>query len=71
MSTLFKKDIDPMCIYCAHGTALSQQQVACPKKGVQLSTNSCRRFRYDPLRRTPPRPRKADFSYINPDDFIL
>ena len=30
---LFQKKIEPRCAYCAHGRQLSQDEVACPKKG--------------------------------------
>lgn len=69
--SLFKRDIDPMCIYCTHGHALSALEVACKKKGVKKGNESCRHFKYDPLRRVPPRPKKADFSGISPEDFTL
>lgn len=68
---LFKKDIDPMCVYCAHGHDLSPDEVACVKKGIKAPTDHCRRFRYDPLRRIPPRPKKMDFSDLSPEDFSL
>lgn len=66
---LFKQDIDPMCMYCQHGQQMSAQQVVCPKKGVKAPYDSCRKFQYDPLRRIPPRPKKADFSNLKPEDF--
>lgn len=68
---IFRKDLEPMCIYCTHGKPLSQMEVACAKRGVQSPTNHCRKFRYDPLKRTPPRPVKADFSQFTADDFKL
>lgn len=68
---LFKKDIDPMCIYCIHSSELSLDQIACVKKGIKSPTDNCRQFRYDPLRRVPPRPKKADFSGLSPEDFSL
>lgn len=68
---LFDRKIDPMCLYCKHGKMLSEQEIACPKRGVQRATSSCRRFRYDPLRRVPPRPKKMDFSDFSPDDFKI
>ena len=33
--------------------------------------SSCRSFRYDPLKRVPPRPVKADFSTLKDEDFQL
>ncbi len=68
---LFRKKIDPMCVYCHFGTMVDEQQLICQKKGPQAPTDSCRKFRYDPLRRVPPRPKKADFSDLSPEDFSL
>lgn len=68
---VFRKDIEPMCLYCAFGKSLSETEVACPKRGVQSAMNHCRKFKYDPLRRNPPRPVKADFSHFSADDFKL
>ena len=63
---LFQKKIDPRCTYCALGRPLNQEQVVCPKKGVMSAGSSCHAFRYDPLKRVPPRPVKADFDpYIH------
>lgn len=69
--SLFKKDIDPMCAYCLHGVPLSEMEIACAKQGVQSALDSCKRFRYDPLKRIPPRPIKADFSGLSPEDFMI
>ena len=32
--SLFQKNIEPRCVYCIHGRALSENEVLCPKKGV-------------------------------------
>lgn len=69
--SLFKQDIDPMCVYCAFGQQVSSQEVICPKKGLMAPYDSCRKFQYDPLRRVPPRPKKADFSKLKKEDFSI
>ena len=46
-------------------------QVVCDKKGVMSGASHCRAFRYDPLKRVPPRPAKADFSGLKDEDFQL
>ena len=56
--SLFQKKIEPRCAYCAHSRALGEDQVVCPKKGVMAAGSHCRGFRYDPLKRVPPRPAK-------------
>ncbi len=50
---LFRKKIEPRCAYCAHGAQVSAEEVACEKKGVVDASGSCRRFKYDPLKRVP------------------
>ena len=55
---LFQTSIDPRCAYCAHGRELDRDQVVCPRKGVMSAGSHCSSFRYDPLKRIPPRPAK-------------
>ncbi len=69
--SLFQKDIEPRCAYCARGYTLDNDQVACAKKGVVNAGSSCRAFKYDPLKRVPPRPVKPDFSKLKDEDFTL
>ena len=61
---LFRKNIEPRCAYCAHSRPLDENSVSCRKKGPMAQTDSCRAFRYDPLRRVPPNPAvlKTDFT---------
>ena len=61
---LFQKKIEPRCVYCARSRPLDEEQVVCDKKGVMS-------FRYDPLKRVPPRPAKADFSALKDEDFQI
>ena len=68
---LFDKKIEPRCAYCARCRPLSPEEMACPKKGVVPASGSCRAFRYDPLKRVPPRPARADFSGYQMEDFVL
>ncbi|MCI8594771.1 MAG: hypothetical protein HFF09_05900 [Oscillospiraceae bacterium] len=68
---LFKKSMEPRCAYCVRGKALGDGSLACPKKGVVAGNFSCGSFRYDPLKRQPPRPASADFSKLTDDDFSL
>ena len=71
MSKLFQDKIEPRCAYCVHSRPLSGDQVICKKKGVLSSAGHCWSFKYDPLRRTPPRPAKVEFSGLKDEDFIL
>ena len=68
---LFQKKIEPRCAYCSRGRALRDEQIVCDKKGVMSAGSSCRAFKYDPLKRVPPRPAKADFSRLSDEDFKL
>ena len=68
---LFQKKIDPRCVYCARGRRLSEDQVICPKKGVMEAGSHCRAFKYDPLKRTPPRPAALAGSGLKDEDFQL
>ena len=53
---LFGKNIDPACSYCEHSIPTGSEAVLnCPHKGKVAPGESCRRFRYDPLRRVPTR----------------
>lgn len=63
--------MEPRCAYCARGRTLNQDQVACPKKGVMSAGSHCGAFRYDPLKRVPPRPAKLDSSHMSEEDFTL
>lgn len=71
MAMLFEKDMDPRCIYCKRGQALDGQTVICCKRGVLGSGGGCHRFRYDPLKRVPPKPLPVDFSQWKQEDFSL
>ena len=61
-----ESDEDIICAMCEHGTPLfTGDAVLCRRHGLVKPTSRCRRFRYDPLKRsirpTPPLP-TLDFS---------
>lgn len=68
---LFQKGIEPRCAYCAHGRELNEEQIVCPKKGVMAAGSHCRSFKYDPLKRVPPRPPKLAGVGLSDEDFKL
>ena len=68
---LFKKDIEPRCAYCKRGALLDEEQVMCMKKGIVSSAGACRKFKYDPLKRVPPKPLAPNVSPLKEEDFIL
>jgi len=68
---LFRKNIDPSCAYCRHGERVSDTMVLCMKKGSVSPDDRCRSFRYDPLKRVPPRPVGLDTDRLEEKDFSL
>lgn len=68
---LFQKKIEPRCTYCAKGAPLEDGQILCARKGVVSPAGSCQGFRYDPLKRVPPRPAALDTSHLRDEDFRL
>ncbi len=59
------------CLYCARGTQLEDGTVLCVKKGLRQGDDPCRRFRYDPLKRIPPKPKALDPDRYGEEDFSL
>lgn len=68
---LFRKKIERSCAYCAHGTALDEQQVLCSKRGICTLPNKCGKFRYDPTKRIPTRFKALDLGKYKEEDFKL
>lgn len=67
MSGLFRKKIDPRCVYCSRSVSLSGNEVVCVKHGVVEAYGSCRHFKYDPLKRVPPKPVRLGRNYDDAD----
>ena len=68
---LFQTSIEPRCAYCARGRELDPGQVVCSKKGVMSAGSHCGSFKYDPLKRVPPRPVKLSNLGLREEDFKL
>ena len=68
---LFRKKIDRSCMYCIHSAKYSEEQMLCAKRGVVSMDSQCRRFRYDPFKRIPARPKALDLKKYEEDDFSL
>ncbi len=68
---LFRKRIEKSCTYCRFGTMLEDGLVLCTKRGVVSSYRKCRKFRYDPIKRIPVKPKALDFGKYNSKDFSL
>ena len=68
---LFSKKIQHSCSYCAFGTKVGSEQILCTKHGVVSLYYACRKFRYDPCKRVPPRPKPLDLKKYDDEDFSL
>ena len=71
LGKLFRRDMDPRCVYWEKGQQIHEREVACVKRGVVPAEYHCRAFRYDPLKRVPPRPAALDTEKLNEADFSL
>ena len=69
--TLFKKDMEPSCLYCENGVQVTEELIMCEKWGMMDITESCRHFEYDPLKRVPARPKKIAVGNLKAEDFKL
>jgi hypothetical protein len=68
---LFRKKITQSCTYCCHGTVLEEGQILCTRRGVVQEMDKCRKFKYDPCKRIPTKPKPLDFSQYDDCDFSL
>lgn len=70
MQRLYNNKISPACEYCNFGRLSADlESVLCSKNGVMSPSSSCRKFKYDPLKRRPKRaPKLMEFSK---EDFEL
>jgi hypothetical protein len=68
---LFRKKLPRSCAYCIHSTKLNYEEVLCIKRGISRIDKSCRKFKYDPCKRIPMKPKASDFSKYDTEDFTL
>lgn len=68
---LFRKKIERSCSYCVYGARLEVGQILCSKHGMRMIDESCRRFKYDPLKRIPAKGKALDLSKYDDNDFSL
>ena len=68
---LFRKKIQRSCGYCRNGVAFDQDQILCTKCGVVSAFYACRKFKYDPCKRTPAKAKAQNFDQYDKDDFSL
>lgn len=66
----FNKKLQHRCEYCVHGIGiLNSNEIICKKKGVTDRQDCCRRYKYDPLKRTPENAKIS--SNYSAEDFSL
>ena len=68
---LFRKKIERACDYCLYGTKADEDTIICSKKGMKHPEDQCWKFKYDPTKRVPGKPRALDFSKYDDQDFSL
>lgn len=68
---LFRKKIERSCSYCVYGAKLEGGQILCSKSGMRTIDESCRKFKYDPIKRVPSKAKALDFSKYESQDFSL
>lgn len=68
---LFRKKTPCSCLYCANATRIDDDFFLCMKRGIVTEKEKCRKFRYDPCKRIPCKPKALDFSKYNDHDFSL
>lgn len=61
----------PGALTAAKGSRIGEDKVACVKRGVVMPEDHCGAFKYDPLKRVPPRPMKLDTDKLREEDFQL
>ena len=66
----FNKHLPKYCKYCLFGAEIGNDgEIACRKHGITDSLDSCRSYKYDPLKREPEQS-KIDTEYT-PEDFSI
>ena len=66
----FNNDLQKSCQWCIHGKKSDYfDDIFCKKHGVTTRADSCRHYKYDPLKRTPRKIKPA--GEFNADDFKL
>ncbi len=66
---LFGKSIPVSCEHCSHSALGTEGALVCTKKRVRKEDGACRRYKYDPLKRTPQNP--PELPEYRPEDFAL
>lgn len=55
ISKLCRNDEEKICLYCINSSNnFDEKNVLCKKYGVVAKDHHCRKYKYSPLKRTPP-----------------
>ncbi len=68
---LFRKKMPKTCFHCLYARIKDEAEIQCEKRGARTADSPCRRYKYDPCKRIPPRLKAPDFSAFDADDFSL
>lgn len=68
---IFRKNVEPACVYCAHSRPAEEDSCICVKKGIVSAWDRCRHFSYDPLRRVPESAPAPKVDGLDQADFTL
>lgn len=70
MAIGFNKELPHSCEYCVYGKkSIFSDEILCVRRGVTALRDSCRGYKYDPLKRVPKRVKISD--NYSPEDFEL
>lgn len=70
MSDKIFGEVEPKCAYCEHGQIASNSvQVLCIKRGIFDLNHSCKKFKYDPLKKIPQA--SPDMQEYSEEDFTI
>lgn len=69
-NSAFNKSLPHSCEYCVHGNISTfEKEVICRKHGITNLKDSCKSYKYDPLKRVPSRIKIND--KFSSEDFSL
>lgn len=66
---LFGNSVEPDCRYCIHNASANETVIDCPESAAGKPEAPCRRFSYDPLKRSPQN--LPPLPQYDPEDFSL
>lgn len=68
---MFNKSVPPMCLYCRRSSPLSDELFClCERRGVVSYDFHCKKYRYNPLKRSPTRAPRVGKAF-SAEDFTI